>query len=190
MQIETFQKPLFIAFIALVGLASYFPFCGLEIETMTKDFIGNAITIALFQLSTILFLALGLQFLSASTAIILRVYLFLYFIRLSSSRETFIVLKYLGKPFVVSGWMCSCVPWLLRFLPRPNECIDSHVHDDSLHRSGTKQHSDPWLAIRVLPRHRNNAAIHRGRVCCSVILALPSRPHGLPGDRLCDLPPR
>ncbi len=75
LQIHTFQKPLFLTFCALVGLAACFPFCGLKVETMTRDFVINSMWISTLHLSTVAFLALGLQFLPASTSIILRVIL-------------------------------------------------------------------------------------------------------------------
>ena len=72
-QVESFHKPIFISYCAILGLAAYFPFCGLSLNTMSKNFIRTSALISVFQLATIYFLALALQYLPISIAIITRV---------------------------------------------------------------------------------------------------------------------
>ena len=72
-QVESFRKPLFISFCAVIILAIYFPFCGIQLDKMQKGFIKAGLVISGFQLSTIFFLAVALQYLPLSTSIIVRV---------------------------------------------------------------------------------------------------------------------
>jgi hypothetical protein len=73
LQVLTFEKPMLISFCALMGLALYFPFCGLDIDVICKDLIHRGIIMSIFHFANIYFFVAGMQFLPISTAIIVRV---------------------------------------------------------------------------------------------------------------------
>ncbi len=56
-----------------MGLALYFPFCGLDIDVICKDLIHRGIIMSIFHFANIYFFVAGMQFLPISTAIIVRV---------------------------------------------------------------------------------------------------------------------